>query len=104
MPAEPADAGYGAGEGLAVVDAAADPEGIADAVGTAVADPDADPEAPADPLGAAETLGTGLGLGDGKSVDGTFANERAKISTNMTSTATAHGCARLSERGGSAPR
>ena len=78
MPAEPADAGYGAGEVLAVADA--------------------------DPLGAAETLGTGLGLGDGKSIDGTFANERAKMSTNMTSTATAHGCARLSERAGSAPR
>lgn len=87
---------YGVGDGLAV--------GVAVAVGAALADPAADPEATADPLGTAETLGTGLGLGDGKSVDGTFAKERAKISTNMTSTATAHDCARLSLRGGSEPR
>jgi hypothetical protein len=80
------------------------PVAAGDAVGAALAAPAADPEATADPLGAAETLGMGLGLGDGKSVDGTFANERAKIRTNMTSTPTAHGCARLSVRGGSEPR
>jgi hypothetical protein len=43
-------------------------------------------------------------VGDGKRVVGTFANERAKIRTTITSTITTHGRASESLRGGSAPR
>ena len=50
------------------------------------------------------TLGTGLGLGEGNRVVGTFANDRAKIRTTITSTITTHGRASVSLRGGSAPR
>ena len=85
-PCDQSRSGYGVDDGLAVAVAETDPEGIGEAVGAALADPDA----AADPLAAAETLGMGLGLGDGKSVVGTFANERAKIRTNMISATTAY--------------
>jgi hypothetical protein len=49
-------------------------------------------------------LGIGMGLGDGKRLLGKPAKERAKISTKMTITPITHGRARLSVRGGSAPR
>jgi hypothetical protein len=83
---------YGVGDGLGVTDAVADP------------DAPADPEADADTLGTGVVIGVGLGLGDGKSLVGTLANERAKMSTKMTTTPITHACARLSVRGGSAPR
>jgi hypothetical protein len=90
----------------------ADGEGDADPDALAAADPDAlaaaDPEAPAaaDPDALADPLASGaaLRLGDGKSELGRFTNERAKISTKMTSTTTTHARARLSLRGGSEPR
>jgi hypothetical protein len=81
-------------------EAPADPEADGSADALADADASALPEA----LGAAEKLGKGLGLGDGKSVVGTFANERAKIRTKMTSTINTHGRASASVRGGSDPR
>jgi len=81
------------GEGLAPADAAED--GDAAALAEAAL-PDA--------LGAAEKLGSGLGVGDGKSVVGTLAKERAKIRMKMTSTIRTHGRANVSERGGSEPR
>jgi hypothetical protein len=83
---------YGAGEGLGATEAEAD------------APADAEADAPADPLGAAEKLGNGLGVGDGNSVVGTLARERAKIRMKMTRTTRTHGRASVSLRGGSAPR
>ena len=64
----------------------------------------ADPLADADTLGSAEKLGRGAGVGDGKRVVGTFANESAKIRMKITNTITTHGLANESERGGRAPR
>jgi hypothetical protein len=84
----PGGPAYGVGEGLAAT------EGL----GTAEALPDAAA------LGAAEALAKGSGVGDGKRVLGTFAKARANIRKTMTSTITTHGRARLSLRGGSAPR
>jgi hypothetical protein len=81
-------------------EAPADPE----ADGSADALADADASALPDALGAAEKLGRGLGLGDGKSVVGTFANESAKMRMKTTTTISTHPLARVSERGGSAPR
>jgi hypothetical protein len=82
--------------------------GAADALGARDGDVEAaaDPEAAALPeaLGPAEKLGSGLGVGDGKRVVGTIANERAKIRMTMTITIRTHGRASVSERGGSAPR
>ena len=45
-----------------------------------------------------------MGVGDGKSELGMFANVRANISTKMTNTMTTQVRARLSLRGGSDPR
>ena len=82
--------GTGKADGLAA--------GLADAVG------DPDPLAPAEPLAAAELLGTAVGLGSGKIRLGSFANASTNISTKMTTTISTHGFARLSVRGGNAPR
>jgi hypothetical protein len=94
--------GYGVGDGLGATDAlaAALPKG--EAFEDALADPLAEvlPEA----LGPAEKLGSGLGLGEGNKVVGTFANESAKIRMKITNTITTHGLASTSDRGGSAPR
>lgn len=94
--------------GLAATDG--DPEREAD--GASDADPEAVPEADAsgepdalpDPLGATDALGRGIALGVGKMLLGMLANERAKISTKMTKTTITQGRARLSVRGGRAPR
>jgi hypothetical protein len=88
------------GEGLAATDA--DP--LADALAEADADASADPLGEPDALGAAEKLGSGAGVGDGNRVVGTFANERAKMRMKTTTTISTHGRARVSLRGGSAPR
>jgi hypothetical protein len=84
------------GEGLAV----AEPDVWADAL----AEADTEAEALPDALAEAEAIGSGLGVGDGKSVVGTFARERAKIRTTIARTMTTHGRASESLRGGSAPR
>ena len=70
----------------------------------ALADAEAAPDALPDPLGAAEMLGSGAGVGDGKRVVGTLATERAKIRMKMTSTISTQGRASESLRGGSDPR
>jgi hypothetical protein len=99
---------YGVGDGLGVTDGEADPValGVVDpeALTEADAEEAAEPEADADPLGTGVVLGVGLGLGEGKSFVGTLANESAKMSTKMTTTPITQSCARLSVRGGSAPR
>jgi hypothetical protein len=89
---------YGVAEGLAGEDV--EEEAPADWL----ADADAEPDALLDVLGAAEKLGSGAGVGDGKRVVGTFASESAKIRMKMTSTISSHGRASVSVRGGSAPR
>lgn len=81
-----------------------DAEPAADASAETDAPSEADALADADALGAAVKLGKGLGLGDGKSVVGTLANERAKIRKKMITTISTHGRARVSLRGGRAPR
>jgi hypothetical protein len=63
-----------------------------------------DADAPAEALGSAEKLGSGLGVGDGKRVVGTFANESAKMRMKMTSTISTHGRASVSFWGGRDPR
>ena len=79
-------AAYAPGVGLAVG------EGTGVGVAVAAGDPLApdDDDAPADPEGDPLGIGVtiGLGLGEGKILLGTFANERAKISTKMTKTIT----------------
>jgi hypothetical protein len=91
---------YGVGEGEAEADALGEPE--ADASTDALSE--ADGAALPDALGTAEKLGSGFGVGDGKRVVGTFANERAKIRMKMTTTISTQGRARVSLRGGRAPR
>jgi len=81
---------YGEGLGATEADAGALAEEAGDAL------PDA--------LGAAEKLGSGAGVGEGKSVVGTLARERAKIRMKMTRTISTHGRASVSLRGGSEPR
>ncbi len=76
--------------------------GLAAGVAVEVGDPLAVDDAEGEPLGTGVTIG--VGLGDGKIVLGTFANERANISTNMTKTITTQMRPRLSLRGGSEPR
>ena len=71
-----------------------------DAAADGLEDADAAPEA----LGSAEKLGRGAGVGEGKSVVGTFAKLSAKIRMKITNTITTHGLASESERGGRAPR
>lgn len=63
-----------------------------------------EPDALPEPLGAIEMLGRGVTLGDGKMLLGMFANDRAKTRTKTTKTMITHGLARLSLRGGRAPR
>ena len=87
-----------------MTEADADADADADELAEATADALPEPDALADPLGAGVTLGVGLGLGVGKMLLGIRANDRAKISTKMTTTAITHSRARLSVRGGSAPR
>lgn len=91
---------YGVPVGLAAMDA------DACAVGDAVSDGDdaADADAVVDALGTGVPLGSGMGLGDGKMVLGTFAKERAKMSTKMTATPITHARASRSVWGGRAPR
>ena len=79
-------------------------EGLAAPLVDAATLGDPDPLASADPLGAAELLGTAVGLGSGKIRLGSFAKASTNISTKMTTTRSIHGFARLSDRGGSAPR
>jgi hypothetical protein len=90
---------YGVGDGLAEAGA------LADAPADPVAEAAADAEPLADALAEAEgaTLGRGAGVGEGKSVVGTFASESAKIRMKITNTITTHGLASESERGGRAP-
>jgi hypothetical protein len=83
-----------------VGDAAAD--GVAVAAADELGDPE--PDGDVEPLGAAVAIGVGVGLGDGKRVLGTFAKERAKISTKMAITIVTQSCASLSLRGGREPR
>jgi hypothetical protein len=90
--AAPQTGSYGVAEGLGGADG--EPDALMD--GEVLGEPDA--------LGSAEKLGSGAGVGDGKSVVGTFANESAKMRMKMTTTISTHGRARVSPRGGSAPR
>ena len=79
-------------------------DGLAAPLDDAPALGELDPLAVPDPLGAAEVLGTAVAVGSGKSLLGTFAKARTKISTKVTSTRRIQGLARLSSRGGRAPR
>jgi hypothetical protein len=87
-------------EALAEPDAAAEP--LAEASADADADADGDPDS--DPLGTGVVLGVGTGVGEGTMLLGKPANESAKISTKITNTSATQTRARLSLRGGSAPR
>jgi hypothetical protein len=74
------------------------------AVGAGVDDAPDVADADAEPPGDEVASGVGVGLGDGKRVLGTFANESAKMSTKMTITIVTQIRAMLSLRGGSEPR
>ena len=101
---------HGAGVWLADADADASADGLPSALALALAlalapaDAAADSDAAADPLGAGVVLGVGMGVGEGTMRLGKPANERAKISTKMTTTSATQIRARLSLRGGSEPR
>jgi hypothetical protein len=79
-------------------------EGVAVRLDDAPALGDPDPPAVPDALGTADVLGTAVAVGSGKSLLGTFAKASTKIRTKMTTTKRIQGFARLSSRGGSAPR
>jgi len=80
------------------------PDAVAAALAEALApeDDDAPGDPEADPLGTGVTIGDGLG--DGKILLGTFANERAKIRTKRMKTIATQVRPRLSLRGGNEPR
>jgi hypothetical protein len=97
---------YSPGVGMAVDpagafgDAVAEGDGLAAAEAGALgrtdagADADVDADAEEEPLGSGVMIG--VGLGEGKSLLGTFANDRAKTSTKRTKTITTQIRARLS--------